>query len=252
VNLVRTVMTQLVATGHVQRAVMGIGIADAGPDDAQAVGLPQIRGVVVTSYSDESPARDAGVQLGDVIVALDGQPVEYVAQLQQRVGFKKPGETVEVTVLRRGGERKTFRVRLAQAPTERDSTVASRGGSGGANSDKAGLGLSRRGDKLGIGVEPVSQEDLASAQLKLAQRNGGGLVVTDVTPDGPAYGRLVPAGTQGGPDIILQVNGAPVRTRADLATALAKVRPGDVVDLLVLRQTPDDGWAQQFVRIRAR
>src|SRR5437764_14309596 len=117
INLARTVMDQLVKTGHVERAVMGIGITDADENDAAAVGLKQITGVGVRSYSDDdSPAKKAGIELGDVIVALDGQPVDNPPQLQQKVAFKKPGESVEITVLRQGGERKTITVRLARAP----------------------------------------------------------------------------------------------------------------------------------------
>src|SRR6266576_3635076 len=118
INLARTVMDQLVKTGHVERAVMGIKIDDAGQEDAEAVGLKQIRGVGVRSYSDDdSPAKKAGIQLGDVIVALDGQPIDNTPQLQQKVAFKKPGESVEVTVLRQGGEKKTFTLRLTRAPS---------------------------------------------------------------------------------------------------------------------------------------
>src|SRR5256714_1119913 len=73
INLARTVMDQLVKTGHVERAVMGVSIHDARQEDADAVGLKQITGVVVDSYtSDDSPAKKAGVQPGDVIIAVDG------------------------------------------------------------------------------------------------------------------------------------------------------------------------------------
>src|SRR5256886_75681 len=128
INLARTVMDQLVKTGHVERAVMGIGILDADENDAAAVGLKQITGVVVKSYTDDdSPAKKAGIQLGDVIVALDGQPIDNTPQLQQKVAFKNPGESVEITVLRQGGERKTLTVRLARAPSEADTDVATAG-----------------------------------------------------------------------------------------------------------------------------
>ena len=248
VNLARTVTTQLIQTGHVERAVMGVGIENASQNDAEAVGLKNISGVVVSSYNDVSPAREAGIQLGDVIVALDAQPVGYVAQLQQRVGFKKPGETVEVTVRRRGGEQKVFRVRLASAVTNRD--VAAAGTPDDESRDKADVPRGRSGDRLGITVETLSQED--AAQVRPVARNGGGLAVTEVAPDGPAFQKLRAQDAQGAPDIILQVNGTPVRNRAEFNTAMAKVQPGEIVDLVVLRQVQSDAWGQFFVRVKAR
>ncbi|PYO75420.1 MAG: hypothetical protein DMD67_11550 [Gemmatimonadetes bacterium] len=93
INLARTVMDQLVKTGHVERAVMGISIRDANQEDADAVGLKQITGVVVNSYTnDDSPAKKAGIQPGDVIIALDGEPVENTPQLEEnRHGAARAG-----------------------------------------------------------------------------------------------------------------------------------------------------------------
>src|SRR5947207_3924121 len=105
INLARTVMDQLVKTGHVERAVIGVQIRAITPEDAEDVKLQVIRGVVVNEFTppDNSPAKRAGIQEGDVITAVDGQEIESVAQLQQRVGFKKPGEVVQVSVVRKGG-----------------------------------------------------------------------------------------------------------------------------------------------------
>jgi serine protease Do len=247
-NLARTVMDQLVKTGKVERAVMGVSIHDARQEDADAVGLKQISGVVVDSYtSDDSPARKAGIQPGDVIVAVDGQPVDNTPQLQQRVAFKKPGETVEVTVLRQGGEKKTVTVRLARAPGEADSEVT-------AAASKSKSDASSKEEMLGISVEPLTQDDARDVRLKSVLERGGGLVVTDVSPDGPAYQRLQSSDDPGGPDIIIAVNGVPTRARAAFREALRKAKPGDVVTLQVLSRSPDtpDGWAGRIVRIRAR
>src|SRR5207247_888633 len=83
-----------VSTAKVKRAVMGVASHAAGQEDADAVGLKQISGAAVqTNTSDDPPARKAGIQPGDVIIAVDGQPVDNTPQLQQRVAFKKPGET---------------------------------------------------------------------------------------------------------------------------------------------------------------
>ncbi len=117
INLARTVMDQLMRTGRVERTVVGLSVRDATEEDVGVVGLKQITGVVVNGYtSDDSPARRAGIEPGDVIVSLGGEPVESTPQLQERVGFKKPGETVVVTLVRQGGERKAVTLRLARAP----------------------------------------------------------------------------------------------------------------------------------------
>src|SRR5438552_9527484 len=127
INLARTVMTQLIATGHVERAVMGVSIRPITPEDAENAKLPEIRGVVVNQFTppDDSPAKRAGIQEGDVIVAVDGQSIESVPQLQQRVGFKKPGEIVQVTVVRKGGTRITLPVRPTAAPASQPEEISS-------------------------------------------------------------------------------------------------------------------------------
>jgi S1-C subfamily serine protease len=241
-------MDQLVKTGHVERAVMGISIRDANQEDADAVGLKQISGVVVNSYTnDESPAKKAGVLPGDVIVALDGEPVDNTPQLQQRVGFKKPGEPVEVTLLRQGGEKKTVTVRLARAPSDSETEVTT---ASSRSKDEA----SSKEEMLGISVEALTQDDARDSRLRPVVQRGGGLVVTDVSPEGPAYQRLQSSDDPGGPDIIVAVNGTATRTRAAFREALRKVKPDDVVTLQVLSRSPDtaDGWASRIVRVRAR
>src|SRR5881296_1942463 len=250
-NLAKTVMTQLIATGHVERSVIGVSVLPVRQEDAEDVRLRQISGVVVDSYTSDathSPAKDAGIKPGDVIVALDGEPVEDVPQLQQRVGFKRPGETVQVTIVRKGGERKTVPVKLSRAPAEDEARVASNartrlGGEPGAKEEI-----------LGISVQPLTQEDARDPRLRPVLRDGGGLIVSEVSPDGQAYRRLLSADDDGGPDIIVAVNGKPTRARQELRDALKDVKSGDIVTLQVLTRSGDtsDGWAGRVVRLRAR
>jgi len=245
INLARTVMTQLIATGHVERAVIGVSIRPITPEDAEDAKLTDIHGVVVNDYSGEdSPAKRAGIQAGDVIVAVDGQSIESVAQLQQRVGFKKPGETVQVSVVRSGGLRKTIPVRLVAAPSAEPEEVSD-ADEGANRRDSAPME-----EPLGISVQPLSQENARDPSLRAVMRSGGGLVVSQVSPDGPSYQHLVDD-SQGYPDIILKVNGEPTRTRAELRQALAGVKSGQIVTLTVLSSTPD-GWQQRIVRVRAK
>jgi serine protease Do len=247
INLAHTVMDQLVKTGHVERAVMGVAIREAQPEDADAVGLKNITGVVVNSYTgDDSPAKRAGIQPGDVIVSLDGQAVSNVPQLQQMVAFKKPGETVEVTVLRQGGVRKTFTVRLTRAPTGEEEVASNTAGGSGE--------VAPKDEALGISVQPLTTDDAQDPHFRSVVQGGGGLVVTDVSPDGPAFQRLATSDDPGGPDVIVKVDGLPTHNRAEFREALAKVHHGDIVTLQVL--SPDSsnpaGWTGRVVRLRAR
>jgi serine protease Do len=245
INLARTVMTQLIATGHVERAVIGVSIRPITPEDAEDAKLQVIRGVVVNEFTppDNSPAKRAGIQEGDVITAVDGQDIESVAQLQQRVGFKKPGEIVQVSVVRKGGVQKTIPVRLAAAPSSEPQEVSSND-DGASSRDSAPMD-----NTLGVSVEPLSQENVRDSDLRQVMRSGGGLIVSQVSPDGPAYQRLQDA-SQGNPDIIVKVNGTQTGSRAELRQALAGVKRGDIVTLTVLSGT-QDGWQQRVVRLRA-
>ena len=226
INLARTVMNQLIESGKVHRAALGVSIADVSLADAEYVGLPAIRGVVVKDIPNEdSPAKAAGIEAGDIIVAVDGKPVEYVGQLQQVIGFRKPGEVVKVEVARKGGVRKTVGVKLQElndAPQVASSDTP--GGPDEASDEGAAM------TRLGISVEPVSPDAAVELQLPSDTR---GLIVTDVVPGGPAWEVLLDDPQRGGPDIILSIEGKPVRTEADLRKALQAEKPGSIVTLRI-------------------
>jgi serine protease Do len=223
INLARRVMDQLIEHGRVRRAALGITVRNASPNDAAYVGLPDIRGVLVEDYGpDASPAKQAGLEPGDIIISIDGKPVEYVGQLQQEIAFRKAGESVKVEVARKGGIRKTLEVRLQELSAPRDTALASEDSTGEVE-NAASLG------GLGITVAPVGSEDVAQFQLAPAQR---GLIVTDVRPGGPSWGELADP-DRGGPDIILEVEGKPVSTVADLRKRLAGMKAGDIVSVRV-------------------
>ncbi|HEX2218497.1 MAG TPA: trypsin-like peptidase domain-containing protein [Gemmatimonadales bacterium] len=223
INLARQVMKQIIDHGEVRRSVLGITVRNASANDAAYVGLPDVRGVLVEDYgSDTSAAKRAGIQPGDIIITVDGKPVEYVGQLQQRIAFRAPGETVEVEVARKGGVRKTYKVRLQGLPA---SVAADRRTGDDADADAAGASVG----KLGVTVAPVTREDAARLELSAEHR---GVLVTDVVAGGPSWGELVDP-DRGGPDIILEVEGKAVKTPAELQAALKSMKPGDIVSLRV-------------------
>jgi serine protease Do len=228
VSLAKQVMDDLIAYGKVRRPVIGVAILNATAADAKAAGLPNVTGVLVQTYSfdptDESPAKKAGIEPGDVIIAADGKPTDRVSTLQRIVRTHKPGETITFEAMR-FGSRKTFRVKLAEAP-ETQQQVAEATPSPTRNPEAE----SRRFDKIGIVVEPVSPELVTRARIAEPYRRG--LIVSDVSVTGPSYRKLFADAT-----ILVQViNPGPkrdIRSAADLDAVLGRLRSGDLVTFLV-------------------
>ena len=85
-------MDQLIATGRVERAALGIQIKRRHAERRRVRRPAGISGVLVSDFDDPSPAKPAGIQPGDIIVSVDGKPVNYTGQLQQAIGFSRPGK----------------------------------------------------------------------------------------------------------------------------------------------------------------
>lgn len=228
VTLAKQVMDDLIAYGKVKRAVIGVAIDNAAAADAKAAGLKQVTGVLVRAYSfeppDDSPAKRAGIEPGDVIIAADGKPTDRVSTLQRIVRTHKPGETMTFDVMR-FGSKKSFRVKLAEAPDAQQ--VASADTPAPARSGESDA---RRFDKIGIAVEQVSPELVNRARLAEPYRRG--LIVSDVSVTGPAYRKLFADAT-----ILVQViNPGPkrdLRSTADLDAVLSRLSSGDLVTFMV-------------------
>jgi serine protease Do len=221
ITLAKSVMEDLIAHGRVRRAVLGIAINEVTPEDAEAAGLKEIRGARVDGFSDEaSPAERAGLEPGDVIIAINAQPVERVAALQRIVRALEPGQKVTVEVMRYG-ERKTFSVTLAEAPQE--TQIASTAGAADRND------ASVSNAKLGISVEPIPVELARQANLDSDAR---GLLVREVDMDGPANQQLF-ARTDVIAEVLRPAPRRQVKTVSDLERALSRVRDGEIVSLYV-------------------
>ena len=227
INLARAVMSQIRTNGRVERAALGVLVRDATTDDAAYVGLSDNRGVLVQDFgSADSPARRAGLQPGDVIISVAGRPVDYVAQLQEAIAFRKPGETVDVEVARKGGQRATLHVplqRAAQAQTA--STTESTRQTPKGREERAESSL----PSLGITVAPLDAATVRELDLPADVR---GVIVTDVDETSAAAGRIATPQT-GGPDLILSIEGQAVTTPDALRTALRTAKAGDIVTLRI-------------------
>jgi serine protease Do len=227
VTLAKEVMDDLIRYGKVQRAVIGVAIKDATAADAKAAGLSEVTGVLVSGYSfdpvEESPAKKAGIEPGDVITAADGTPTDRMATLQRIVREHKPGETMTFEAMRFGAK-KEFHVKLAPAPDAQQQVADV------ARPSAEVSPASRQFDKIGISVEPVPAALVTRARLDSKYRSG--LLVSDVKVTGPAYGKLFSDQT-----ILLQViNPGPrrdLKTAADLDAVLSRLHSGDLVTFMV-------------------
>jgi serine protease Do len=228
INLARHVAEQLITEGRVRRAALGVLIQNVTPEAAAYVGLDEIRGVVITGFPEgSSPAHDAGLRERDVIVEVDGEQVQYSSQLQQTVGFKKPGERIDVTVMRHGGVRRTYSVRLTEADTETQPTVAR------DTRDESEYTGSFE-PRLGIAVEEFDRR--FANRIGVEDEVELGLLITEVDRNGPARDKLN-ASSGAYLAIITNVDDERVYTKSDLENALDAVPEGEVVALRVFQAT---------------
>ena len=220
ISLARRVMDEIIAHGRVRIPALGIQIDDVSPEDAAVAGVKDIRGVLVRNFpTDNTPAKRAGLQPGDVIITADGQPVDRVSTLQRIVRGHNPGDAIDVEAMRYG-QRKKFRVTLMEARTDQQVATAS------TRTEPAGSGSVH--PSLGISVAPVSNEVAAQARLSTPVR---GVMVSDVIPGGPAEDKLYRN------DVITEIlYPAPARainTPGDLQQVLGRLKNGEYLSLKV-------------------
>ncbi len=247
ISLAKEVMDDIIRSGHVRRAVLGVSIQEVEPNDAKVAGLAQIRGAKVSGFDpadnpDASPGKRAGLEIGDIIIAAGGHDVSRVSELQRVIRDYKPGDVVPIDVMR-FGQKKTVEVRLGEPPADRDVASNDRRDSSATPARDDGA---RSYDKLGITVEPVTPEFASQAKLRSGYRNG--LLVTDVSNMGPSYRQLF-----ADEDIVVQVlypQRRTINSTADLQSVLNNLKAGDLVTLLVYDFRAQGGGATRSVTLK--
>src|SRR5688572_7020510 len=140
-NMAKAVMDQLVKTGKVRRGMLGVTIQSVSADLAASMSLPAARGAIVTSVAPGGPAEKAGVKRGDVITAVNNQPVIDNNSLRNQVASMAPGSNVNLTVLRNGRDQ-SVAVALAELPDRpREEGEETSSNEGGTSNEKYGLSL---------------------------------------------------------------------------------------------------------------
>jgi len=207
IDLVRSVLPQLEERGRVVRGYLGVSIQDLTPELAEALGLSLDRGALVASVTPGGPADSIDLRPGDVIVALDGQPVEKARDLTRRISQMAPSTEIRLGVVRDGRQREV-RVKLGERPDEGEPSAMPSG------EEDSGLGLE---------VGPVPLE----VQRRL--RIDGGVLVIEVRSGSRAdRAGLLPR------DVIVEVNRRPISGPEDFVERVRESRGGRLL-LRVLR-----------------
>jgi len=216
INIVRAVYEQLRRTGKVQRGNIGVVAQTITPLLAAALAMPRDQGVVLGDVEPGGPGEAAGLKNGDIILAMNGKPMENGRQLEVNVYQRTPGDVVELEVLR-GEEKSTefvaVRERQGAGEPERIAEMV--------RPDRnlvRGLGI------LGIEVSDEVQKHLPPLRIP------HGVVVAGRAADGPIFDvPLVPG------DIIIGLNGTEIETLDDLRAKVSALRSGHPAVLQIQR-----------------
>jgi len=187
INLAMQVKDQLVKTGKVAHARLGVEVQPLNQSLAESFKLKTPNGALVAKVTPDSAAEKAGIKVGDVILNFNGAPVLDAGQLSQRVGVMTPGDKASLEIWRDGRS-------LSLTATIGNAAVMASADDASGDSAPA---------KLGLALRPLSAEERRLSGVP------GGLVVED------ARGRAAEAGIQPG-DVVLSVDGTPVQNVAQL------------------------------------
>jgi serine protease Do len=208
-KMAEPIMQSLIAQGRVSRGFLGVGIQDLTPELAAAMGASDVRGVVLSEVRPESAAAKGGLKQGDIVLKVDGIPVETSGRLRNLIAAKGGNSKAAIEVLR-SGKTQTVEITLGELP---DEPSAKHG------SDAKAVGT--------LGLELTALNDALRRRLELEPNDPAKVVISDVQSGSPAE----EAGLRAG-DLLLEVNRQAVK---DVASAQKLMKSGDKVLVLVRR-----------------
>ena len=224
IDMARSVMEQLIQHGKVERGHIGIGIKSLTPDMAQEFGYTGGgNAALIEQVTPDSPAAKAGIKRGDIVLALNGEPITGSGQLTARIGNTPPGTTIRLKIFRDG---KTFEVPVTLAP---GSAYANQPGQGNGPSNSEN-GTNGEQGLQGVRVQNLTPDIADQLQLPASTR---GVVVNSVDQGSAAQD----AGLQRG-DVILEVNRKPVNNVDQYRSALDNAGNKPVLLLVIPQGAP--------------
>ncbi|TMB32564.1 MAG: Do family serine endopeptidase [Deltaproteobacteria bacterium] len=217
IAVVKQILPQLRQKGRVVRGFMGVQPQAITADMVDQLGLKSTRGALIAEVVPKGPASESGLKPGDVVVGLNGKPVNDPNQFQRDVGSVQPGQVAKVDVMR-DGKTRTFEVKLKERPEDNDLNE---------RSPAPGNAESAPGDPLGLRVQNLTPD---LAQRARVEEGTKGVVVTDVAPDSPAATAELEPG-----DVIVEVNRQEVGSVDQYKKAIGRSKKGGTILLRVKR-----------------
>jgi serine protease Do len=215
VNTLKDILPQLKEKGKVSRGYLGLGVRNLDYNQAQAFGLSGTDGALVQSV-ETGPAKDAGVEHGDIILSVDGHKVKQTRDLINYVSGKGPNATVTLDIFRNGKMiQKEVKLRERPATQGQEETPTNKpDGSGGI-------------EWLGIQYQDLTNSLRSNHGIPASTT---GVIITNVTPTSPLYEQFVRPGS-----IITEVNGQSIKSAGDFESAIKSAKPGAYLRLYALQ-----------------
>lgn len=210
INMVKIIMKDLVEKGKVVRGWLGVVIQDIDPALAKSFNVTVTEGVLVSDVQDNSPAKEAGFERGDIVIEYDGKSIRDVNHLRNTVAQTEINKKIKVKVLRDGKE-KELTVKIGEQPSDLFA---------------AGPGAAPSGKDLGMTVQNLTKE-LAKS---LGVEEESGVIVTEVQPGSPAAMSEIREG-----DFIKEVNRKKINNVTEFKKALNEADKEKGVLMLIKR-----------------
>ena len=220
-KVVTNIIKQLRSNGVVVRGWLGVSIQNVDRTLAESFGLDRPRGALIAQVGDDTPAERAGLEAGDIIIAVDDAQIDVSADLPHVIGLLAPGDEVDVRVIREGVEAK-IEVVIGALEADEIASVSA------ASVEPGTVSL------LGMTVKELEPSDEPAPTLR------GGVMVAAVEPDSPAYEAGVRAG-----DVITRFGRSAISRLSDMEAAADRVEAGDSVSVRLIRQ-----GSPQFIGIK--
>ncbi|MCB1123124.1 MAG: trypsin-like peptidase domain-containing protein, partial [Verrucomicrobiae bacterium] len=189
-NLATNIVTQLVESGEVRRGFLGVSISDLTPDLAEAFKIQETKGVLINDVEEGSAADNGGMERGDVVVSVDGKPVDSSNEFRLMIGHTLPGTKVVLEVIRES-KKKTLTIEVGQASGR--------------------FAMSANELIEGVEVSQITEEQAKEYRIPLTVN---GLLITAVSAESP-YARNLVEGM-----VIMEINDQKLTTIREAREAL--------------------------------